>query len=119
MRGAIICQRTTDCCARQRIRHTFGRFQYFPSLDTFAVISNTNQNAFLLRLNSATGGTPIPCDLNGDGVVNITDVQIAINQALGISLCTTADLLHNRQCSVIDVQRVIAAGLGGICRIGP
>ena len=62
---------------------------------------------------------PIPvCDLNGDGVVNVIDVQIAINQALGISPCGTADLQQNGQCTVVDVQRVIVAALGGACVIG-
>jgi hypothetical protein len=58
------------------------------------------------------------CDLNGDGVINLLDVQIAVNQAVAISLCTTADLEQNGVCSVIDVQRVVAASLGGPCLIG-
>ena len=58
------------------------------------------------------------CDLNGDGTINAADEQIAINQALGISPCNTADLQQNGQCSVIDVQRVINAALGGACRVG-
>jgi len=71
---------------------------------------------------SALGGAappPLTCDLNGDGTINAADIQIATNQALGISPCTNADLLQNGQCSVIDVQRVINASLGGACRIGP
>jgi hypothetical protein len=68
-------------------------------------------------------GTPPPptqltCDLNGDGTVNAADVQIAINQALGLSPCSTADLQQNGQCSVIDVQRIINASLGGVCMTG-
>ena len=69
---------------------------------------------------SATGGPSSPtCDLNGDGVVNILDVQAAINQALGVTACTTADLQGNGQCNVVDVQRIIAAALGGPCVTGP
>ena len=98
---------------------TFGRFQYFPSLDTFIVVGNTNQDAFSLKLTSGTGATHSACDLNDDGVVNLFDVQIAINQVLGISPCTNADLLQNGQCSVVDVQRVLNASLGGACLIGP
>jgi hypothetical protein len=61
----------------------------------------------------------VSCDVNGDGVVNAVDVQVAINQALGLSPCTTADLQQTGVCTVVDVQRVINASLGGSCRIGP
>jgi hypothetical protein len=59
-----------------------------------------------------------PCDLNGDGLINSTDVQIAINQALGAA-CTNADLVGNGQCNVVDVQRVINASMGASCKTGP
>jgi hypothetical protein len=59
------------------------------------------------------------CDLNQDGMVNALDVQIAINQVLGMSSCTNADLQGNGTCTVVDVERVIIAALGGSCRIGP
>ena len=58
------------------------------------------------------------CDLNGDGVVNSIDVQIAISQALGSAPCGSADLTGDGVCNVIDVQRVIDANLGGACRVG-
>ncbi len=58
------------------------------------------------------------CDLNADGVVNAVDVQIAINQALGITACGTADLQQSGSCSIVDVQRVITAALGGACVTG-
>jgi hypothetical protein len=58
------------------------------------------------------------CDLNGDGVVDASDVGIAMNQALGISPCGTADLRQSGRCDVVDVQRVIDASLGGACLIG-
>ncbi len=58
------------------------------------------------------------CDLNGDGVVNSLDVQMAINQALGTAACINADLYQSGQCSVVDVQRVINASLGAVCKIG-
>ena len=62
--------------------------------------------------------TSNPCDLNGDGVVDSLDVTLAINQALGLSACGTSDLVHNGNCSVVDVQRVIGASLGGTCKVG-
>jgi hypothetical protein len=73
-------------------------------------------------LNASSQSAPLKlfsCDLNGDGVVNNLDVQIAVNQALGISACSTSDLQNTGQCNVVDVQRVIDASLGGVCRIGP
>lgn len=59
------------------------------------------------------------CDVNGDGVVNVLDVQAAVDQLLGITPCTTADLQENGQCTIVDVQRVINAMLGGPCVLGP
>jgi hypothetical protein len=57
--------------------------------------------------------------LNADGVVNAVDVQIAMDQALGVAACGTAGQLYNGQCNVVAVQRVINATLGGTCRVGP
>src|SRR5579883_1896167 len=59
------------------------------------------------------------CDLNGDGVVNALDVQLAINQAFSLVGCTNADLVGSGSCTVVDVQRVVNASLGGACRLGP
>jgi hypothetical protein len=59
--------------------------------------------------------TTTSCDLNNDGVVNILDVQIAINQALGLTPCTNADLQQIGQCNTTDVQTVLNASLGGAC----
>lgn len=58
-----------------------------------------------------------PCDINHDGVVNVEDVQLMINQALGLSNCT-ADLTGTSVCSVVDVQREILAALTGTCNTG-
>jgi hypothetical protein len=57
-----------------------------------------------------------PCDLNGDGVVNVADVQIAVNEALGLSACTM-NLDGTGSCDIADVQRIIAAALGGTCQV--
>jgi hypothetical protein len=64
---------------------------------------------------SAPPTTPSSCDLNGDGVVNNLDVQIAMNQAMGVVACTNANLQGNGQCNVIDVIRVFVAANGGAC----
>jgi hypothetical protein len=63
--------------------------------------------------------TSTACDLNGDGVVDALDVQLAINQALGLAACSTADLQQTGQCNVVDVQRVVNASLGAACLVGP
>jgi hypothetical protein len=68
--------------------------------------------------NLLAGTAPNPCDINGDGTVNTLDVQAAISQVLGTTVCGTADLLHTGQCSVVGVQRVINAALGGACVTG-
>jgi hypothetical protein len=85
-------------------------------------ISNNGPAVVTASLNASsqtTSVTLLGCDLNGDGVVNNLDVQIAIAQAVGTGICNTADLLQTGQCSVVDVQRVINASLGGACKIGP
>ena len=59
------------------------------------------------------GVTGNRCDLNGDGVVNVLDVQIMVNMALGLTACV--DLDGDGRCDVIDVQRVTNAALGQAC----
>jgi hypothetical protein len=77
---------------------------------------NGSQWGLLPGPTMSTGGS---CDLNSDGVVNVADVQLAIVQVLGPVACTTADLQGTGQCSIVDVQRVINAALGGSCVTGP
>jgi hypothetical protein len=68
-----------------------------------------------------TVGSVTPsCDLNGDGVVNIQDVTISINMALGVTpFSPAADLNGDGKIDIIDTQRVINASLGSPCKIGP
>jgi hypothetical protein len=61
-------------------------------------------------------GSSSPCDLNGDGVVNVADVQLAVDEALGLAACTM-NLDGTGTCDVADVQRVITAALGGACNV--
>ncbi len=68
------------------------------------------------------GGTPagtISCDLNGDGKVNVLDVQLATNQTLGYAACGSADLNGDSKCTIVDVQRIISTSLGAACHLGP
>ena len=70
---------------------------------------------------NVVGGPPpaSACDLNSDGVVDVLDVQLSINKALGLVGCTNGDLVGTGTCNVVDVQRVVNASLGGACRLGP
>lgn len=58
------------------------------------------------------------CDLNSDGRVDVVDVQLGLNQALGVSSCTNADLSQDGQCDIVDVQRLVNAALGQECLVG-
>ena len=77
-----------------------------------------NGSAWVGLSGSGTPAGLLSCDINGDGKIDTSDVQSAIDQALGRAPCTTADLQQTGQCSVVGVQRVINASVGGACRIG-
>jgi hypothetical protein len=49
----------------------------------------------------------VSCDLNNDGVVNVKDLQILINQVLGKASPVT-DLNNDGMVNAIDIQRLIA-----------
>jgi hypothetical protein len=65
-----------------------------------------------------TGGTihaqTSACDINGDGMVNVADVQLEIDQALGV-IPAVNDIGHYGSVNVADVQIVINAALGLGC----
>ena len=54
------------------------------------------------------------CDVNGDGVVDAQDVQVAIRMALGTTPCTAA-VTAAGLCNVVLVQRVTNASHGAQC----
>jgi hypothetical protein len=69
---------------------------------------------------SAPASTPASaCDLNGDGLVNVLDVALGLNQIIGSVPCGTADLDRNGRCDILDLQRVVNAAITGTCRVGP
>ncbi len=57
------------------------------------------------------------CDLNGDGVVNVLDVQLATNMVLGLTPCT-ANITAPVVCNIVMIQRVVNAVLTGSCLTG-
>lgn len=54
------------------------------------------------------------CDLNADGVVNVLDVQLAINMYLGLIPCT-ANIDTPGVCNTDVVNAAVTASLGGTC----
>jgi hypothetical protein len=61
----------------------------------------------------AAGSNGGVCDLNQDGVVNVADVQLAINMDLGLTSCP-ADL-DGGVCGQTLVQQIVNAALGEGC----
>jgi hypothetical protein len=76
-----------------------------------------NLTAANFSVKAYTGGS-VPgksCDLNGDGITNVVDVQLAILQAIGAKTCSTADVDSDGVCNSTDVQQVINGALGSTC----
>jgi len=61
----------------------------------------------------SAGTTSSACDLNQDGVVNVLDVQLAINMDLGLLSCPAN--LDGGACNSTLVQQVVNAALGEGC----
>src|SRR5579862_682446 len=58
------------------------------------------------------------CDINGDGLTNIADVQGLINEALGVT-AAVHDLNADGTVNVVDIQIVVNAALGAGCAVDP
>ena len=58
--------------------------------------------------------SPGVCDINEDHVANVADVQVIINEALGV-IVSSHDLNHDGRVNVADVQIVINSALGLGC----
>ena len=92
-----------------------------PSSGTYAAQWNQNSagtfasnTASFKAASGGSGSGAGPCDLNQDGVVNSTDVTLAVNMAIGTQTCT-ANLEGADTCTVITVQRVVNASEGQTC----
>jgi len=68
-------------------------------------------------MNTPIGATAISCDINNDGMIDVSDVQLSINAALGVTACIS-DLDGDGSCSVVDTQRIVNAALGASCQVG-
>jgi hypothetical protein len=80
-------------------------------IDEARVYNRALSAAEVTALFNATNSTPAT-DLNGDGVTNVTDVQMATNQAAGAVACFSGDVNRDGACNVSDVQLVINRALG-------
>jgi hypothetical protein len=86
-------------------------------------ISGTNFEAvdvssLMIQSNSGEARSASPCDLDGNGVTNVVDLQLGVNQAVGASAGGAADLDGNGICNIVDVQRLVNSALGGQCVAG-
>lgn len=66
---------------------------------------------------AGSGSSVSSCDINTDGSVNVSDVQLGVNMSLGLAPCT-ANIYGAGVCNVIVVQRLVNAALGGPCVTG-
>lgn len=71
-----------------------------------------NLGSALVKLAVAKKAGTAVTDVNGDGRTDISDVQLAVNQSLGLSSCGSGDVNGDGQCTILDVQRVANAALG-------
>ncbi|NDJ14513.1 MAG: hypothetical protein EBY17_25510, partial [Acidobacteriia bacterium] len=99
---------------------TFRLNALFTSGSTLVTPKNctaTDPSGFGL-VSPCTAGTirPNTCDINTSGGVNVADVQLIINEALGI-IPATHDLNRDSRVNVADVQLVINAALGLGCNL--
>ena len=70
-----------------------------------------------LFLASTAAAQISPCDLNQDGQINVVDVQLATNMALGLIPCT-ATVYASGVCNLVVIQRITNAALGQTCVTG-
>jgi hypothetical protein len=94
--------------------------------DGFAHLIATSAGSYAAQWKSSTSGTFCSstvsfraastgggaCDLNQDGVVNVVDVQLAVNMDLGLIPCPAA--LDGGACTAL-VQQIVNAALGQGC----
>jgi hypothetical protein len=75
--------------------------------------ANLSANAVTLTtLPGATFTVTTPTDVNGDGKVDITDLQLDISQILGLTACGLGDVNGDGSCDVLDAEAIIKAILG-------
>ena len=56
-----------------------------------------------------------PCDVTGDGAINVADVQAVISGDIGAAACPIT--AANGGCTLTAVQQVVIAANGGACKV--
>jgi hypothetical protein len=98
----------------------FASGPYRGQLGVFGGSTSTAQDLlgivnFTVQVGGAATSAPGACDINGDGVANVADVQAILNQALGTSPYVAGDLNGDGAINVVDVEFVIDAALNYGC----
>ena len=52
-------------------------------------------------------------DLDGDGLINMSDATLVVDQIAGRAACTTGDFNGDTKCDVVDLMTLVVAALGG------
>lgn len=81
-------------------------------LDNGGIDWDCDSTSFQATITYTAPPNPLPTDVNADGQTDVTDVQLAVNQALGAAACGSGDMDGDGSCSVTDVQRIVNAALG-------
>ena len=102
-------------------------FSMFSDLaGTVPVLTSDTTHGFALRVDANLGGTTTvtdsspgaavtnPCDIKQNGSINVADVQLIVNQALGVAAAVN-DLNGDGLVNVVDVQIEIGAALSLGC----
>jgi hypothetical protein len=81
---------------------------------TAAYGGDENFNASSSSLTQTVNSVRAACDINGDGSINIADLQRIVNESLG-TIQAADDMNQDGRVTVTDVQIVINAVLGLAC----
>jgi hypothetical protein len=87
------------------------------TLSRLSTLKNVFATGLFLFPSFAGAQSANPCDLNLDGQINVIDVQLATNMALGLSPCI-ATVVAPGVCDLTVVQRITNAALGQTCVTG-
>ena len=82
-----------------------------------AIVAALSASLWLLSPIAVQAAALNACDLTADGVVDVLDVEAAMNMALGVAPCT-ANVAGSGVCNIVVVGRVKNAALSGTCLTG-
>ena len=77
-------------------------------------VGHRQQTAGTVQTTTVSGSSSGLCNVTGDNSTSVADVQLMINEALGVKKASN-DLNGDGVVNVLDVQIVIAAALGRTC----